>query len=590
MIFQPASVSVLTQQVSHCLGQPPTDGLLATLRLLAQALTGAVTQLVYCWGRAELTVAEPPALGGCLQVLLSLSQLPAGSVGDLLLPAWTALFRHSQAARSETLLAVAPAVFGWLQRRARRAADPAADVWRRLELDDDEEAASRARPESTDTLRALAAAAPAQTFALLSELVSRLVAAPLSSDAGPPRLEPGSEPLRDWTAAVYLTDHIAPRAAEVETETERGAALLGGCLGRRSADPQVATLLVSLMSSLSAFLPRCPNLTPALLERLFEAVTFPPEADTDRAARDLRRHGCNALLSLAVKQPEVLGAQWGLLAGRVQGLLAEPGRLGAQEGVTLTELLVLVHARIGDYQQQSELIGALVEPHRAAWQALTETCRTPAALMTAVGLDAPPPPAQPAAETAADAERHQVRSQLTLFVNLLGSVLLRCRVPDDPDRRRDGGFIDPATGAVRNPCGPHLLPHLPLVFQLLRALSALESPEQTARLHPELRGALQLSATRRQALLSAAPEKTPEGAGAGQRSPLERIQGFVSHVYEASHTVLVNAANTLPVELFAVPRLADYLAGSVLHCLPHLSDHRLRVQVSQQYRLVRSPG
>ncbi|XP_043214843.1 exportin-5-like [Amphibalanus amphitrite] len=590
VVFRSEPVCLLEQQVSICSGQPPSDALLATLRLLAQALAGAVSQLSYCWGRAELTVAEPPTLGRFLQVLLTLCQLPCGSVGDLLLPAWTALLRHSQAGRSETVLAVAPALFAWLQRRARRPADPAAEPWRYLEGEED---ADRARPEAIETLRSLAAAAPAATFALLCEGVSQLVSAPLASDAGPPRLPAGSDTLKDWSTAVYLTDHVAPRAAELPEQAERGSALLGVCLGRRSADPQVLSLLVSLVSSLTAFLPRCPHQTPAVLERLFEAVTFPPESETDRAGRDLRRHGCNALLALAVRQPAALGAHWALLAGRVRELLAEPGRLGAQEGVTLTELLVLVHARIGDYQQQSELIGALLEPHLTAWQALAEVCRSPAALMTAVGLDAPPPPLLSSAETSADVERQQARSQLTLLVNLLSSVLLRCRVPDDPDRRRDGGFLDPATGAVRNPCAPHILPRLPLIFQLLRALSALDSPENVARLHPELRGALQLSAPVKLALLSAQPEKASGDSGSnGQRSPLERIQGFISYLYETCHGVLVNAANTLPAELFAVPRLSDYLAGSVLHCLPHLSDHRLRVQLRSLWRtlLLRCPA
>ncbi|XP_037087666.1 exportin-5-like [Pollicipes pollicipes] len=84
-------------------------------------------------------------------------------------------------------------------------------------------------------------------------------------------------------------------------------------------------------------------------------------------------------------------------------------------------------------------------------------------------------------------------------------------------------------------------------------------------------------------LLSASSERTAD-ASDGRRPPLERMQGFISHLYEMAHTLLVNACTALGHQLFTLPRLGDFITGSVLHNLEHLSDHRMRVQLRGLWR------
>lgn len=72
------------------------------------------------------------------------------------------------------------------------------------------------------------------------------------------------------------------------------------------------------------------------------------------------------------------------------------------------------------------------------------------------------------------------RSDLCFIINTLLSVVKRSSIPEDPDRAARGGFVaalsESGNPIYRNPATPHIIPILPTLFALLRAMNALFTP------------------------------------------------------------------------------------------------------------------
>ena len=103
-----------------------------------------------------------------------------------------------------------------------------------------------------------------------------------------------------------------------------------------------------------------------------------------------------------------------------------------------------------------------------------EAFKGPIELIRFLGLD------RPAVELAQDDHISMNRFDLTFCIHTVLSVVKRCSIPEDPDRAARGGFVaalsESGNPIYRNPATPHIVPILPPLFALLRAMNALFTP------------------------------------------------------------------------------------------------------------------
>jgi exportin-5 len=122
---------------------------------------------------------------------------------------------------------------------------------------------------------------------------------------------------------------------------------------------------------------------------------------------------------------------------------------------------MLVHQVIGDTSTRLIAIGA-------------EAFKGPIELMRFIGLD------RPAVDNGPDDLVSVNRSDFMFCINTVLSVVKRCSIPEDPDRAARGGFVaafsESGNPVYRNPATPHIVPVLPPLFTLLRAMNALFLP------------------------------------------------------------------------------------------------------------------
>ena len=110
----------------------------------------------------------------------------------------------------------------------------------------------------------------------------------------------------------------------------------------------------------------------------------------------------------------------------------------------------------------------------------TEAFKDPLELIRFVGVDQMP------VENGLEDPKGINRSDLMYCICTVLSVVKRCSIPEDPDRAARGGFVaslsESGNPVYRNPAAPHIIPVLPTLFALLRAMNALFTPPALALL------------------------------------------------------------------------------------------------------------
>lgn len=95
-------------------------------------------------------------------------------------------------------------------------------------------------------------------------------------------------------------------------------------------------------------------------------------------------------------------------------------------------------------------------------------------LMRFIGLDQPPIDNGPDEPLAVN------RSNLMFCLETILGVVKRCSIPEDPDRAARGNFVvalsESGNPIYRNPATPHIIPVLPTIFALLKAMNAMFTP------------------------------------------------------------------------------------------------------------------
>ncbi|XP_059051314.1 exportin-5 [Achroia grisella] len=581
------------------------------LKKLSQVIAGLGQQLVSLWTYINNAELWMPIL---LETMLLLTSHPSLTLTQTVNTVWLMFLRHDYIPNLQQLIAVIPR---WLQASAPKVLKVTYPTSRTSDVNDavtyacidyDSEQEfnaffSRFRVEILESFRHCMVAAPLVTWSYVEQWTR---AALHKVPSCPPRVH-AAHPLHvEWEALSMVLDVVLSRLLQAEPRPNvmEGLQLLQRCVACEPPAPLILSLLLSFISALFVFiscaysqtagagaLAAGADLLPRVLDKIFAALVTEgsaggaggaggagcdggaAEADADhghrpRAVKNVRRHAAGLLVKLATKFPLLLLPVFPRLLEMSRAALARPD-LSPVESVTLQEALLLVSNHCCCYERQAALVEQMLGPWTARWAELTPHVSSAAALARLVGLDAPPAP------PAAGGEHARARRGLMHALMLLLGVVKRVCVPADPDKAARGGFSAGVTAAGnpvwRNPCSAHVLPLFPSALALCRALHELHAPAAGGALHAGHARALLLPHAERRTLL--AHRDPPPLAPA---LPQDRMQNFLYTLHENVCHLVGAAAGSLGRELYAVPELARFVAGSLLHGLDHLPDHWLR--------------
>lgn len=179
-----------------------------------------------------------------------------------------------------------------------------------------------------------------------------------------------------------------------------------------------------------------------------------------------------------------------------------------------------------------------------------------------IGLNKPPVPSN------TEDICGQNRSNIVFCVNLLLGAIKRCSWPDDPERATRGGFVVSLTESgnpvCRNPAAPHVVPLLPHILSLINIFNELFSPEAQNLIHESYRGCLAMPETERLNCLGLVGPVSDFGETQVVRSPLERMQRFLTGLHESCYHMIGSLGPSLGRDLYSIPDLGLAIINSVL--------------------------
>ncbi|CAG0891346.1 unnamed protein product [Darwinula stevensoni] len=560
------------------------------LKSVSQLISGMTTQLCMLIGK-EKDLADPPSTFPLfLEIALILTEHASHVISSHMASAWQQLFSHPQLSASQYLLACIPK---WIELAVRhtwktgfrsRNNSPSCE-FSRLDFDTDEAFfafLTKVRIEIHACIRTVGNLAPLLTFQFLRTWITALLnksSDSLQEEDITREYPMNSEmPLHlEWESLSAILDHAIPKIMASPNSPkplpEDGIQLLRMCLAFTTRDPLILSSWLSCISALFLFVPYEVSLLPETLTKIFGAVVFtlPNQAakgSRSKSVRNVRRHACSLLVKLSVKYPETLFPVFESIFNMVKELSKEESKLSQMEKLTLAEVLLILSNKWCHYDKQTQFIGALLEPTREQWMAVTPHLSSCLSFMSFVGLDHEP------VEPSDSDLSGKNRALLTDCIQMIFSVVKRCTWPENIDAARLGGFVrseDQTT--LCNPAAPHILPLLPGIFHFMGVIHLLWHPEAFQKFSSGYKKSFCLLDVEKHLILG-----TPhvETAGELTRSPLERMQQFLSSMHESCCHILGNAAATLGKEFFAIPNLVGMVINESLAGIDCIEDHWLR--------------
>lgn len=162
----------------------------------------------------------------------------------------------------------------------------------------------------------------------------------------------------------------------------------------------------------------------------------------------------------------------------------------------------------------------------------------------------------------------QNRSNIVYSVNLLLGTIKRCAWPDDPERATRGGFVVSLTEAgnpvCRNPAAPHVIPFLSHILSLIKIFNELFSPDIQNLIHDNYKGCLALAEIERLNCLGLVGPVSELGETQIIRSPLERMQRFLTGLQESCYHMIGSLGPSLGRDLYSIHDLGVAIVNSVL--------------------------
>ncbi|XP_012279678.1 exportin-5 [Orussus abietinus] len=569
------------------------------LKKLTQVLTGMATQLCSVWGKDDMSGIRPNNFSLFLDTVLTFTVHSSLTLTHLANAIWIMLFKHEQIKVDSTLLTYIPKYVETSGPKLVRVAyhngrlANGTSMHYFADYDSEEEFNvffHRFKMDLLEGFRHATMVAPLVTFAYVQHWLTVKITKGLSILDY--KSEPNDPEYLEWEALAQVLDSVVSKILLVSERpsVQSGLQLLELCLGYSPSDPWLLSSLLSCISALFVFLSMSsgsmamPGVTilPRVLEKIFAALVFEVPGETretrSKAAKNVRRHAASLMVKIGLKYPLLLLPVFEQIHTTVRGLVHEPSQLSRMESVTLYEALLLISNHFCDYERQTRFVAEVIGEGSSCFLALgAEAFKGPIELMRWVGLDRPP------VENGLEDPTGKNRADLMFCVCTILSVVKRCSIPEDPDRAARGGFVaalsESGNPVYRNPASPHIIPILPTLFNLVRAMNALFTPHALASLSEGYRNAYNLLEWEKHNLLGLSGGISSESVPEQEQSPcapLIRMQSFFSNIHDYCYHLLGSGCHTIGRDFYQLPGLAPALINSVFSNLEVIPDYRLR--------------
>ncbi|XP_011499457.1 PREDICTED: exportin-5 [Ceratosolen solmsi marchali] len=567
------------------------------LKKLTQVLNGMASQLCSLWSKDDIAGVRPAHFGLFLDAVLTFTMHSSLTLVQLANTIWVMLFKHEHIKTDSLLLTYVPK---YVENTApkivkvsfpnKRLANGMSSYF--VDYDTEEDFTvffHRLRMDLLEGFRQATLVAPLVTFAYVQQWLTAKIR------KGSENLAYKSDPLDpeylEWEALALTLDSIISRILLVSERpsVQNGLQLLELCLSYSPQDAWLLSTVLSCISALFVFLSMSTGsmampgvaILPRVLEKIFAALVFNGPGETkenkSKATKNVRRHAASLMVKIGLKYPLLLLPVFDQIHTTVRGLLREPSQLSRMESLTLYEALLLISNHFCDYERQTRFVAEVIGDTSTRLIAIgAEAFKGPIELMRFIGLD------RPAVENGPDDSASVNRSNLMFCINTILSVVKRCSIPEDPDRAARGGFVaafsESGNPVYRNPATPHIMPVLPPLFTLLRAMNALFLPTALSVLSEGYRNAYGLLESEKANLLCLNMANNSENAVEidPQSAPLVRMQSFITTIHDNCYHMLGSGCHTIGRDFYQLLGLATALLNSVFTNMEVIPDYRLR--------------
>ncbi|XP_037929021.1 exportin-5-like [Teleopsis dalmanni] len=581
------------------------------LKKIITVLNGMAQQLYVLWGKEEGTMHRPPHFEIFLECILSLTRHPSLTITHGACLIWNILIKHDAIAKDNVINiyvqklieVIAPKIIKTSYPNSRTIPlNISTAAYICLEFDSEEEFAifyHRCRADILELFRQTTLIQPLITFACCEQWLNvRLSKA--HTETGNESCSVQDPIYLEWEALVSVIDSVVSRILMVSERpsVQSGLQLLEQCLKIETNNPLILSVLLSCISALFVFLSMSAcqissnnvvamsgvSLLPRVLDKIFTALVYNDKhiyakenSNRLQACKNLRRHAASLMVKLGHKYPLLLLPVFDQINLHVKTIVQQPQhQISKMERITLQEALILISNHFCDYERQSAFIGDILKDVLHRWTTFSNVFKSAFDFMNYVGLNKAP--VYPFESDPNCANRGNIIEALYIVLG----VIKRCSWPDDPDRASRGGFVvgftELGNPIYRNPASPYIIPLLPHILPLLRILNELFRREALETLSDGYKNIHTMLEHEKKNLMGvcSVPTDPLDPAIKKQHTPFDKMQHFMTLIYEGCYHMLGSTGPSLGRDLYQLQCIAEALISSVFACLEEVPDHRLR--------------
>ncbi|XP_061424287.1 exportin-5 [Lethenteron reissneri] len=603
LFSKPAMMSILQAAVSaHDAGLEERHYFF--LKQLCQVLIALGVQLNAVLG-VDRSVVQPATFHEYLLSILAFTKHPSQYLSFSTMSTWCAFFRHEIISQDALLLQILPQLLDIYTTKLLKVGFPSKNdspscEYSRLDFESDEEYNnffSTFRAQQGEGIRWACRIAPEATFQVASKWLQFQLTAPIEpgttnglicdDEAG--TCTTYSPSFIQWDALNTFMDctmsHLLKALEKkglLAQLVEEGIRLLNLVLSYEPGDPLVLSCALSCMSTLMPFLSHDSSAVPRVLDKLFSSVTFCQQegikapgafVPRSRSVKNVRRHACSCLVRICRDYPELLLPCFESFCEHLLRLHKMEG-MTQLERVAFMECLVIISNKLCNYDRQRAFLEQMLTTLMALWmepdmqQALWSTD----GFLAYFGLDKSIVP--DGMEDIAGLHR----GQLVYCMNMMCMLVKRARWPESIEEAQAGGFVvgeTPSGGPVyRNACSQFVCKMLENMLTLSRTFHSFWLPEQRAKLNKDYELAFECMESEKHNLLAIPLPLTEHHKKI--RTPLERMQSFITTMHESCYIILGKVGSALGRDFYNIPNVAQLLLDSALSHLDISTEHRLR--------------
>ncbi|XP_041351091.1 LOW QUALITY PROTEIN: exportin-5-like [Gigantopelta aegis] len=571
--------------------QSPQSEKYIFLKRLCQLLTELGKQLCALWGSTE-HVGQPMNFDTYLEALMAFSKHPSQMLGSYTQSLWVSFLRHEQISQNALMKEYLPRIIRCSMKTLLKIGFPSQSNsqscdYARLDFDSDEEFSmffSRYRADTCAILRQATLLDPKVSFSLAMEWLQSQLQKPIDTGGAFEfrHCNLNSPSFLEWDALTVFLECVMtrlPLSDKNQPDLSQGMVLLHNVLKYETQDPLILSCLMSCVSAFFPFVTERSDIV-LVLEKIFGAVGFSLVGQTkgtrSRGVKNVRQHACSILVKICRQNTDLLFPVFDLLYSNVKKMSEDPEQLSQMEKCILMEALILVSNKFNNFEKQSSFIEEVLQPVKELWMSpnFTKAFIDSAKFMSYVGLDQAP--VEPSSADTCGINR----SHISYCISMILAVMKRSKWPDNETVAAAGGFVSGTLSdgsfILKNPATSHIRELLNNLLALLKASCQLWLPQFLSLRHPDYALAYDLQENDKFAILGIPPPCTDNTSSTKSKHPLERMQNFLTTVFENGFHILGNAGLCLGYEFYTAPNLAQYLLESIFNCVQNMPDYRFK--------------